>query len=233
MNKQRRRAEIKKKRLSEDQKLREDLLARELRIMTKGTAAAKAVFTSFVRNPEYEAARKARSSHRAGQAMTAHLQGATKPRKPRARRTSRHTKNRTSSQPPGGAGRYLLTSNARTALTFTAALDRRKEAPEESWNRHALAFFGKTTKEKATLEHLSAKRFSSTSASATTQGTLGDTRTARSPIAVGAAAAEYHERARQPEQLAHDLSEFDPTVPAVTDAKFTDWVRLRFGRVST
>eukprot|EP01138_Halocafeteria_seosinensis_P000422 gb/GECG01000435.1/.p1 GENE.gb/GECG01000435.1/~~gb/GECG01000435.1/.p1 ORF type:complete len:256 (+),score=41.40 gb/GECG01000435.1/:1-768(+) len=210
MKKLRQREAIQKKRQEEELARKEDLLARELRIYTKGTAAAKAVFTSFRKTDDRRKPTQRETSASNEKPMLY-------PENPAETKTSRKRK-----------PKYSLTSDARSAMKPSPDFENlKKKSLATSWNRHALNFYGKLVKEKSSNEHVEAHRtLSSTSLAAheLPQNTLS--------ASTGAASYEYQERTRQPKKLDEEMRN-EQMIPATTDPKFEDWLRFRFGKIST
>jgi hypothetical protein len=178
--KERKRAFHKRKTELEALTRKEDLLARELRIYTKGTAAAGAVFQSFRRTD------LGGHPHKQGEAAYARPGSATRTGGAGAggsRAQAAATGGRTVAvgnsgkhgavaaalgvPPPqratgGGpdaallvqpAGRYAVSGEARSAMKWHPAIDKSKETLATSWNRHALSFFHKQMKEEALKDY--------------------------------------------------------------------------------
>ncbi len=226
-----------------------DLLAREMRIYTKGTAAAAAVFTSFKK--------------RHGQKKGAYNTDVTKAL------TAFPVPDPKLVKPP--KGQYALTKSA------TAATDWRPDQPRNaldvttSWNRHALSLFHKQMKDKAAREYTASIKYKKAELKLqSTQRTLAggtaardalretqvdywaeageeqrtrallrgktyktiDTLASTAPAAAGtkpSAQAEFQKRSADPKRLDEDMRH-DTFVPSEQDPAFDAWMRLRFGK---
>ena len=202
------REKIRRQRLEEEQARREDLLARELRIYTKGTAAAKAVFTSFAKNQQGHKQQKTRKSPAPNPETSVYS-----PRKPQ----------------PKVKPKYTLTSDARKAMAPSPEFENMKnKSLSTSWNRHALNFFGKLSKAKVSNEHVAAHR-------AISNGTGIPAHGAPEQVLMdhtGKAAHEYEERTSSPKKLSDEMRD-ESTIPLPSDPKFEDWIRFRFGKITT
>ena len=231
-----------------------DLLAREMRIYTKGTAAAAAVFTSF----------KKRHGSK---------QGAYKTDVSRALAAYPVPDPKLVKAPQG---QYELTASASAATNWKPDRPRNSLDLTTAWNRHALSLFHKQMKDKAAREYTAKVKHEKAKLDLTaTQRTLAGGTAARQALrrteidywseageqqrtnailrgetlkttlphtkllsqttplsspAGTSAQAEFQKRSADPRKLDEDLRH-DKFVPSEADPAFDSWVRLRFGAV--
>ncbi|CAE7947461.1 ANKRD6 [Symbiodinium sp. KB8] len=109
----------------------EDLLAREMRTYTKGTAAAAAVFKSFQKRHK-----GAKAAYRADTKEAEAAWPLPDPDKVK--------------RPPG---KYRLSGDAKRAMDWDPTVPRNALSLTSAWNRHALSLFHKQMKSKASREY--------------------------------------------------------------------------------
>lgn len=227
-----------------------DLLAREMRIYTKGTAAAAAVFTSFKkRHGSKQGAYKTDIT----QALTAYP--VPDPKLVKAPR-----------------GQYEFTESGAAATDWKPDKPRNGLDLTTAWNRHALSLFHKQMKDKAARDYTAKVKLQKAKMELeATQRTLAGGTAARKALrktevdywsqageeqrtrallrgktfrstgllsktapavhaqgSASSAQAEYQKRSANPRRLDEELRH-DTFVPSEQDPAFDAWMRLRFG----
>lgn len=229
----------------------EDLLAREMRTYTKGTAAAAAVFKSFQKRHK-----GAKAAYRADTKEAEAAWPLPDPDKVK--------------RPPG---RYRLSGDAKRAMDWDPTVPRNALSLTSAWNRHALSLFHKQMKSKASREY-KAKVTAAKAATELhrTQTTMAGGKAAREALRaskippywagseearhqaiiagktytgaastsslvpaggvgeMGGAQAEFIARSANPVELDKELRD-EHHIPQRSDPQFEAWLRMRFGSV--